>query len=532
MATKSRPGSTSLVVPHRLVGAWHGTYQLTVRKAMTSLPDEPHVPPRHRPTVVVVGAGVAGLVAAYELEQLGYRVVVLEGSHRIGGRIHSHRFGGLDLDAPIAELGAMRFPAAHIHTMGYIGRLGLIDELRQFKGLLSDDYALRRTESGYLRLREAPRALLAELRELVQPRVYSDETLLFGAQLSMIVDAIAPVTQREGLRHDLRADLLGEVERLDLRSYMTGYGETCIDLHGLFGAHPRLRSACSGDLNTFIDDILTETSLDLLRVRGGMCRITNRIAHRLHGPLLCGRKVVGISVRPDGVVLTVEAGGRVMTRHQELVVCTLPLPVLLRLKLSGFDDAKLEAFNSVHYVPATKIAFHCREAFWERDGILAGASISGGRVRQTYYPAIDGDRALGAALLASYTIGDDADVLGRMSPNERHAAVLSELSQMHPQLRRPGMVLSAVSAAWGRNRWTGSACSVRWGLNPAEQEEQRLTVARPLGPLFFAGEHCSVNPAWIDGSIQSALDTVAQVVQHVSRRKGAASPGERERAAA
>src|SRR5262245_11944824 len=355
MAIQSRPCPISLTGPH-LNDPWHGRHRLTVHKAVTPVPDDLPPPPRRGATVVVIGAGIAGLVTAYELEQLGYRVVVLEGSHRIGGRIYTHRFGRPDPDAPVAELGAMRFPAKHIHTMGYIGRLGLTDELRPFKGLLSDDNALQGTPGGYLRLREAPRALIAELRDLVLPRVYRDDTLLFGAQLSLIVDAIAPMAQREGLRHDLRADLLDQVERLDLRAYMTGYGESRIDLHGLFAVHPYLRSACSGELNSFLDDILTETSLDLLRVRGGMCRIIDRLAHRLHGPVLRRRKVVAIRVRPDGVVLTVDAGGRITTRHHELVVCTLPLPVLRRLQLSGFDDEKLEAINSVRYVPATKVA--------------------------------------------------------------------------------------------------------------------------------------------------------------------------------
>jgi monoamine oxidase len=193
------------------------------------------------------------------------------------------------------------------------------------------------------------------------------------------------------------------------------------------------------------------------------------------------------------------------------------------MRLCGFAD-KLDIIRNVQYVPATKVAFHCREPFWEREGIGGGASCAGGQVRQTYYPDVDGDRALGAVLLASYTIGDDAEVLGRMPASQRHAAVLAELTRMHPQLCSPGMIVDAASMAWGRNRWSGSGCSVRWGKNAAEREDERLAVARPVGPLFFAGEHCSSAPAWIDGAIQSAVDAVGQLVLRDSRTAAAEEP--------
>src|SRR4051794_38859828 len=51
--------------------------------------------------VTILGAGIAGLVAAYELEQRGFDVEVFEGSDRIGGRIHTFRFGS-DPEAPFA----------------------------------------------------------------------------------------------------------------------------------------------------------------------------------------------------------------------------------------------------------------------------------------------------------------------------------------------------------------------------------------------------------------------------------------------
>ncbi|NMH99978.1 flavin monoamine oxidase family protein [Pseudonocardia acidicola] len=471
-------------------------------------------------TVTIIGAGIAGLVAAYELERLGYPVEVLEGSRRLGGRIYSHRFGA-DAEAPVAELGAMRIPTKHSHTMGYIDRLGLADEVRPFKTLLSDENAFLGKPTGYVRLRDAPPVLLECLRHRLAHKGYREETMLFGAQLGLVVNAIAPPAQREGLRHDLSLQLLDAADRIDLRPHIEGGTAAHVDLHAVFAAYPHLQTACSGDLRSFLDDILTETSPELVRVRGGMSRIVERLSRRVRGPILRGREVVGLDVRADGVRIRIREGTRIVTRNSDYVVCTVPFPALRRMELKGFSKDKLDIIRDVQYVPATKVAFHCREPFWESEGIMGGASSSDGRIRQTYYPSVDGDPALGAVLLASYTIGDDADLIGRLPPAARYAYVLTELGEMHPALLRPGMVLNAMSVAWGRHRWTGGGCAVRWGKDEAAIDEERRRVTRPQHTLFFAGEHCSSSPAWIDGAIESAIDAVGQVVAQESRQRTA-----------
>jgi monoamine oxidase len=441
----------------------------------------------NQPTVTVLGAGVAGLAAAWELERLGYRVEVLEGSGRIGGRVHSHRFGTAP-GAPVAELGAMRIPSGHRRVLDCVERLGLAGELRPFRGLRPEP------------VRVPP------------PGPHAAETRLVGARLTAMVDAVAPPPVRQGVRHDLRTGLLDRLDRLDLRPYASaGDG-----VHALLAAHPELRSSCSGELRDFLDDILTETGTELLRIRGGMGRLVDELAARIRGPIRLGRPVVGLEVGPGEVVVRVREGGRIAVRRSRYVVCTLPFGVLAGLPMTGVGDDKREVVRQVRYVPATKVALHVREPFWHRAGMTEGAATSGGILRQTYYPAVDGDPALGATLLASYTIGEDAETLGRLGPAERVGAVLPELARLHPELRRPGMILGAASAAWmSGHRWAGGGCTVHWGQSPAEAEEQRRLAAAPEGGLFFAGEHTSTTPAWIEGALESA--DVAVAALHAGR---------------
>ncbi|MFD4392065.1 flavin monoamine oxidase family protein [Streptomyces sp. NPDC058486] len=500
-----------------------------------------------------MGAGMAGLVAAYELERLGFRVEVLEGSLRLGGRVHTHRFGAQE-GAPFVELGAMRIPTAHHRTMGYVAHLGLADQVRPFRTLLSEENAFLATGGGYVRLKDAPRALVSEVRASLDLAGFREETVVFGAWLAAVVDAVAPPALRDGLRADLGGRLLGLVDEIDLTPHLRGGGKDRIDVHGLFAAHPGIRAGCGSRLDGFLDDILTETSPRLVRLACGMDQLVQRLAARIRGPIWLGQRATGFELAADHVRVRLGDGEAARVRRCDYVLCTVPFSVLRELPLAGFDEDKLAAVREVVYCPATKVAVHCREPFWEREGIRGGASFSGGRIRQTYYPTsgVDepvavagdaggtgtgaraggaGDPSLGAALLASYTIGEDADVLGGMPAPVRHRAVVEELGRMHPQLLRRGMVRGVASLAWGGHPWTRGGCTIRWGADPAGREEQRLRALRPQGRMYFAGEHCATEPAWIEGAVESALEAVELIARDEARRDGPCR-GERWRGAA
>ncbi|MGF1428027.1 flavin monoamine oxidase family protein [Kitasatospora sp. LaBMicrA B282] len=495
----------------------------------TATPARPPGPWQPRKQVTVLGAGVAGLVAAYELERLGHGVEVLEGHLRVGGRVHTHRFLP-GRPGPSVELGAMRIPTGHQRTLRYLRKLGLGDRLREFTTLFQDDAAYVQTARGHRRIREATPALVAELRARLpaaEAAAHPPEALLFGAWMAVRVEALAPGDFRDGLRPGLERELLDLVAGIDLTRYLRRPGSAGepIDLAALFADHPQIRAGCRGRLHRFVDDIVNETGSTLLRLAGGLDQLPLRLRERIRGPVRLGQEVLGIEVRRDQVAVRVRQGFGSTTRACNYVLCTIPFSVLRGLELHGLDREKLAAVHGQRYWAATKVALHCREAFWERDGIRGGASFTGGLIRQTYYPPVEGDPGLGAALLASYTIGADADRLTRLGRGPRLAAVLAEAAVVHPELRRPGMVLGVVDRVWGTEPGAQGAAAVRWGKDADACEEERQLMARPQGRLFFAGEHCSGHPAWIEGAIESAQQAVRLIDGH--QRGGAPVDGAR-----
>jgi monoamine oxidase len=73
--------------------------------------------------VIIVGAGLAGLSAGYELKRAGHTPVILEAQQRVGGRVYTLR--DPFTEGLYAEVGAMRIPRAHSLTMAYIEKFGL-----------------------------------------------------------------------------------------------------------------------------------------------------------------------------------------------------------------------------------------------------------------------------------------------------------------------------------------------------------------------------------------------------------------------
>jgi monoamine oxidase len=471
-------------------------------------------------SVAVIGAGIAGLVVAHELERLGISTTVYEADARCGGRIRTHSFVTLDGSVTTVDLGAMRIPAEHSHTLAIVEQLGLRRELRPFHSILCLENNLVRIGSDFIPVREATPRLARAMTERLPDHPASSATAVFGGWFRAVVDAIAPAELRTTAWHDL-PDVMRAADRVDLRPFLRERG---IDLRGVLLTHPAITEACSPRLRSFVQDIMTEYNDQMYRLNGGMSRLIEELLRRIRGPVHLRRAVRRIDVRADEVSLAFNGPDGRGTRHHARVVCTVPFSVLRTMTLTGIDADKVAVIRDLDYGSATKVAFHTRRPFWRDRGIDGGASAPGGLIRQTYYP--DAERDTSAALLGSYTIAEDADVLGSMPELHRHAVVRRELAAMHPEIEEPGMVLDTVSMAWGEHPWNRGCAARRWSADDAGRRVEARRAARAQHRLHFAGEHCSRNPAWVDSAIESAHRVLDEVL--VTYRSGSADPLRRE----
>ena len=456
--------------------------------------------------VAVLGAGVSGLVAAVELERRGVPVTIYEADGRVGGRIYTRRFGA-GPTARFAEFGAMRIPRSHSVALACVRDLDLADSVEPFANVLGDPGNLVHVGSRYLPVGEAVRAVAAGLTETPgKPRRAS--SALFGASLLVAVDATAPRELRELAETDVpRA--MAVADAWDLTEFA---GPSGVDVQRVLAAHPELWTVFSSRMQSFLEDLGTEYNGDLVQLAGGMSSIVEALLRRIRGPVHLRRAVSRIDVGDGGTELTIDGPHGRVVREYPVVICTIPFSVLRGIRLVGVDSDKLAAIRELDYGSATKVAVDVARPFWRETGITGGGSVTGGLGRVAYYPNGRIDPTGPAVLLGSYAIAEDADVLGRMSRRTRHRTVLDELRAMHPELGEDGMVLDVDSIAWGEHPWNRGCAARRWNTDDAGREREARRAARPVGGLFFAGEHCTARPAWIDSAIASAHRVVAEIV--------------------
>ncbi len=482
---------------------------------------KPFASHRHRvPRIAILGAGISGLVAAHELSQTGLPVTVFERAGRVGGRIQTFRFPGTE---HLGELGAMRIPASHVHTLRYISKLGLDDRLARFTTMFQN-------RNGVISLS----ALGGPPGPVSPPGNPAEELIglvsrLVAYKLKVVIDVFSPGEIREvfhayasdRLYSDLSTLIRTKVDPTRLWFLMNASVEEVVRFLGT------LEGQMAPSLRLFFRDISWEISADLFLLRGGMQQLPERLAASLPDAVHFQSEVQSILSHESFVELVIRdlRSGTSRVERFDFVICTLPVPVLRKVRLEGFTRDKLQALGKARYASASKVLFLCREKFWRRPphGIHAGASFVGNASRQLYYnePALD-EHATGSTqgtLLASYTLGRDSEALAQLPEDEVVALVRKELGSIHPELNAPGMVEAFKVHHWQKEEGFLGGCSVTWPIyyedSRSEEDIARLwnDVARPDKRVYFAGEHCSDQRAWIEGAVTSSLKTVSALLR-------------------
>lgn len=454
------------------------------------------LPPRDGPRrrVAIVGAGMAGLVAARELLRAGHDPVVVEAQHRVGGRI-------LTLREPFAqglwaEAGAMRIPRTHALTLAYAEHYGL--PLVPFTLHNPEAYCHLGGQRWRWREVDANPALLAHLMG------DEDERTPCTRRWENAIRPLADEVERGG--EAAWASIVARYDGYSTREFLEAqdWSEPSIELFGLLQNQEALMNACFLEL---LREEVGRFYQDLLQVDGGMDRLPHAFLPELGRRIRYGTRLAAIEQGERGVVLYCQTvGGRVRV-DADYAILTLPFAVLRHVESTvPFSPGKRRAIRQLRYDASAKIFVQFARRFWEDDdGIRGGGTVTDLPIRNVFYP--EHGRATGrGVVLASYTWSEDAQRWGSLPPAERIEQALEDLAFIHPQANAEAE--TGASKMWHDDPCAGGAFAL---FEPGQQSLLHGHVIAPEGRLHFAGEHASLAHAWIQGAIESGLRAALEV---------------------
>jgi monoamine oxidase len=446
-----------------------------------------------RKKVLIVGAGLAGLSAAYELTRVGHDVTVLEAQARPGGRVHTLRDGFAD--GLHAEAGATRIPNHHDFTLGYVEHFGLT--LDPFQ---PPDTATVYHVRGQ-RMRAAPGA------EADWPYGLSREERALG---------------RSGIRREYIEAVLGELgdvsdprwppaalERYDRMNRSDfwrsrGASEEAIALMSLGGFDDRAETVSA--LFMLRNAALNQGLSRYYKIRGGSDLLPRAFATRLGDRIHYASPVIRIEQDAQGVRAVVRHAGASHTLAGDHLICAVPFPVQKNIEVSPpFSVEKQSAIERLPYHSLSKIFLQSRKRFWVGDGLdgFATTDLPIGSIWDMTYgqPGVRG-------ILQAFPISVHSRRVTAMPESERVALALEGVERVYPGMRED--FESGVSKCWDEDEWARGGTSF---YKPGQMSSLLPHVARPEGRVHFAGEHTSV---WIDGWMQGALESGNRVAGEVN----------------
>ncbi len=460
--------------------------------------------------IVVVGAGLAGLCAAYELEKRGHRVTILEADQRhVGGRTRTLRFA----DGLYGEAGAMRIPTRHDITRHYVGEFNL--PLRKF--VLSNPQAYY-----YLRGERQRIAHVAKLNRLYAMR--DDERNkspddMWAQSVGKTTAALTPQERRELTGVTLTSDRVRLLDQMSLQQIFEAAGLSDEAIEFLSVTQGQEMELTTAATETIREEFLEVWSQGFDEIVGGTDRLASTFASKLRSKPKLGCEVVRLTQQPDRKRAAAIYRERGVEKRAEgdFVLCTLPFPVLTRIAAEpDFSGPKWRAIRELNYDSSTKVLVVCNRRFWETDdGIFGGGTYTDLPTGTTYYPSDNAEAkdprvSQGpGVMLASYSWGEAARRLASLPHPERAAAVLQQLSRVHPQLRQPGVVRETASWSWDNHPYSGGAFA--WFM-PGQHTKLYPFMTAPEGRIHFAGEHTSLAHTWMQGALDSGLRAVQQML--------------------
>ncbi|MEP6663300.1 MAG: NAD(P)/FAD-dependent oxidoreductase [Verrucomicrobiota bacterium] len=452
---------------------------------------------RTAPRVVIVGGGVAGLNAAYQLKRAGVRAEIFEASKRSGGRIYTAH----DIMAPglSTELGGEFIDSGHEEMLALAKefRLPLIDVHGE------SEVNLRREAYFFGGTLRSENEAVAAFRPLAG-KIAADAEKMAGADFEHVGQAAA--LDKTSLAEYLSSiGANGWMRDLLEVAFVTEFGRDAGEQSAF-----NMLSMISADLSKNSLELLGESD-ERYKIRGGNQRITDELSQRVTGQIHYEQRLVAIRSRNRGFTLTFDDGAKEVSA--DFVIVTIPFTMLrevdLKIELPAY---KKKAIAELGYGDNAKLLLGCKKRVWRELG-QSGNIYSD----ETFQLAWDNSRLQGGISggLTLYSGGKAALDVGDGTPQEQAKRLRPGIEKAFPGLAE---------------QFNGNVERFHWPTYPFTKAAyacylpgQWTTIAgaeiKPVGNLFFAGEHCSRDfQGFMNGGAQTGKDAAHSVLKALRKR--------------
>ena len=471
--------------------------------------------------VIILGAGLAGMSAAYELTKLGYQCTVLEARNRSGGRCWSVRKDATNTETGnivqtarfdqglYYNAGPSRIPHHHQVTLHYCKELKV--PLQVYNNINGSAYYFSEGKGPLsnkkIRAREIQHDVRGYMMEMLAKAVDSKQL-----DLGMTKEDAEKVL--EYIRAEGGLDIDRAYKASARRGYVTAPGAG--DQPGsIAAAHPLSAILGAGLMDPDFYNVAEytyELQMTMFQAIGGMDMIAKAFEKQLGKMITFNAEVTAVKNVAGGVAVTYKAGNRVQNLQADLCICTIPLPVLSNIDHNFSSDVS-RAIDYITYIQTGKIGLQFKRRFWEEDEqVYGGITHTNNELTQIFYPSYDYQSDKGI-LLGYYNFNDKAKRTGELSPKEREQLALSKGSLVHPQYAKE--FESSFSVSWHKTLYSMGGWAV---YSNEERQSYYRALLQPDKQVYFAGEHMTYLNAWMAGAFESARATVAAIHKRTAQQ--------------
>jgi len=528
------------------VGGAAAVYESMVALGMVRVPDSAYAAPPQLPegsgsgkTIVILGAGVAGLTAAYELKKrnLGFTVIILEAQHRSGGRSYTVRTGdkiiekhGNDLWEQTCRFdkdqylnaGPGRIPYHHTMALGYCKELKVAVE----PYVMSSRANLYQTPDSFHNKAVPNRRILNDTRGWIS------ELLTKSIDKGSLDDDLSPAQRKQML------DLLNTFGPLQNKKYVGSQRSGYVTEPGV---------TSPGDIEPpikLIDLLGSEFWLDrmyqpedyewqptLFQPVGGMDKLAHGFLPHVESLIQYKREVTSVrNIEGNKVRIRHRAAGSPGSAEETIdadwCISTIPVWILGNDIDNNFSHPFSNALKAAKRGETCKVGWQADRRFWELDNqIYGGISYINHNITQMWYPSNGYLFEEKGVLTGAYNYTRRAEFLGRQHLPERLKIAAAGAHRLHGDAFTKAVPIDlGLSIAWHHVPYQLAGWADWDGVAPVHYE----TLLEPDGRVIVAGDQVSYLPGWQEGAMLSAHHVLRQITRE--RRVMAKAPSAKRRA--